>query len=200
MYAKVASIFVLAVLACISTGCETNPSAQGDGESYRTLRVEPRRNTDEAKRENQAGLDHMAQGDLQKAYDAFGRALAADVDYGPAHNNLGKIYFKQKDWYKAAWEFEYARKLMLKHAEPRNNLGLVLEEAGELDKAVDQYKEAVNLDGNVEYRANLVRAMIRRGERTEEVRSLLQQVIDEDTRPTWAIWAKQQLANMPDNR
>ena len=197
MHAKVTSIVGLVLLAFLSAGCETNPTAPGEGESYRTLRVDPRRNTDEAKRENQIGLDHMAQGDLQKASDAFGRALAADVDYGPAHNNLGKVYFKQKDWYKAAWEFEYARKLMPKHAEPRNNLGLVLEEAGELDKAVEQYKEAANLDGNIEYRANLVRALIRRGERTEEVRSLLQQVIEQDTRPTWSIWAKQQQAGMP---
>lgn len=171
---------------CASTAGET----AGD---YRTIRVEPRRNTDAARRENDAGLSHLGKGELDHAAAAFRRALNEDVEFGPAHNNLGKVHYRNRDWYKAAWEFEYARKLMPKHAEPRNNLGLVLEESGEFDRAADQYREAVALDpGDIQYRANLVRALIRRGDRTDEVRSLLKQVIEEDTRPEWVTWARQQ--------
>jgi hypothetical protein len=31
---------------------------------------------------------------------------------GPAHNNLGIVYYRQKKYYLAAWEFQYAAKLM----------------------------------------------------------------------------------------
>ena len=180
------------IAACVAGGCANQPT-NSTGGPYRTIRVEPQRDTEAAKRLNQVGLDHMAKGDLDKAVESFGRALEADVEFGPAHNNLGKAYFKKREWYQAAWEFEYARKLLPRHAEPANNLGLVMEEVGEFDKAVNSYREAVALDPLIDYRANLVRAMIRRGDRTEEVRDLLQQVAAEDTRPTWQAWARQQL-------
>ena len=193
---RLVRLLSLVFVALIATGCTTTAGTGDDAEPYRTIRVEPGRNTDEARRQNQIGLDHLERGDLIKASDAFGKALAADVEYGPAHNNLGKVYFKQADWYKAAWEFEYARKLMPKHAEPCNNLALVLEQAGELDRAVILYREATVLDGSIEYRGNLTRALIRRGERTDEVRNLLQQIIQEDSRTDWVMWARQQHATM----
>lgn len=183
----------LAAAALAAIGCQSADSAAAG--PYRTIRVEPRRDTEAARSANQRGLDHLAKGDLDRAAEEFGAALTADVEFGPAHNNLGKVYFKRKDWYKAAWEFEYAAKLMPRRAEPRGNLGLVFEEAGELDKAVDQYRQAISLDsGHIEHKANLVRALIRRGDRTDEVRQLLQQVIEQDTRPQWQLWAQQQQA------
>jgi len=170
-------------------GCADQPKRQA-GE-YRTISAAPRRDTDAAKRANQDGLKHMAAGNLEQAERAFNRALTADVEFGPAHNNLGKLYYKQQNWYKAAWEFEYASELMPRHAEPRNNLGLVLEEAGELDRAVDHYREAVGLDPDSnEYRANLARALIRRGDRTDEVHTLLKYMLEHETRPKWLLWAK----------
>jgi Tfp pilus assembly protein PilF len=186
----------LAAATLAGAGCQSAGSDPAAG-AYRTIRVEPRRDTDAARRANQRGLDFLAKGDLDRAAEQFGAALTADVEFGPAHNNLGRIYFAKKDWYKAAWEFEYAAKLMPRRAEPRGNLGLVLEEAGELDKAVDQYRQAISLDpGNIEYKANLVRTLIRRGEQTDEVRQLLQQVIDQDARPQWQTWAKQQQSRL----
>lgn len=183
--------------AAVLGGCWSPPSATTPGRTYHTVTAEPLRDTEAAKRHNEAGLRHLADGRLDQAADAFSRALTADVEYGPAHNNLGKVYYRKKDSYKAAWEFEYAAKLLPKHAEPRNNLGMVLEDAGELDRAVDQYREAVGLDGDcIEYRANLVRALIRRGDRTQEVRSLLQQVLKQDGRPEWRAWARQQQSRL----
>lgn len=185
----------LAATVLILGGCESVSTVDGPTGPYRTIRAEPRRDTDAARLANQAGLDHLAKGDLDKAAEAFGRALTADVEFGPAHNNLGKVYFRKKDWYRAAWEFEYAGKLMPRRAEPRSNLGLVLEEAGEIDRAVDQYREAISLDaGQIQFRANLARALVRRGDRTDEVRSLLQQVVEQDSRAEWQVWARQQLA------
>lgn len=199
MLSKTTVIFGLSVGVLTGAGCVGTSADRSSNGVYRTISVDPRRDTEAAKGANRAGLEHLAKGETEQAADAFGRALTADVEFGPAHNNLGKVYYQQRDWYKAAWEFEYARKLLPKRAEPSNNLGLVLEETGSLDRAVDHYREAVGFDPDViQYRANLVRALIRRGDRTEEVRSLLRQLLEKDTRPDWLIWARQQQAGISD--
>src|SRR4029453_19576722 len=104
-------------------------------------------------------------------------ALAADVMCGPAHNNLGKVYYHQHKLYLAAWEFQYAMKLMPNVPEPRNNLGLVFESAGKLDDAVASYDEARGLEpDNVQFIGNLARARVRRGDDDAGVRDLLRQL------------------------
>lgn len=186
-------ICVAIVLATASCADRTR---QGSAD-YRTVPSDPHRDTASARRLDVQGREQMAKGEIKRAAELFKQALTADVEYGPAHNNLGKVYFRQKDWYQAAWEFEYAGKLMPRRAEPRNNLGLVLERSGDLDKAIDRYHEAVELDpDNVEYRGNLARALIQRGDRNEEVLKLLETIAQRDTRPEWQTWAKRHLATM----
>jgi Flp pilus assembly protein TadD len=117
--------------------------------------------------------------------------------YGPAHNNLGKAYFHQDKLYLAAWEFQYAMKLMPNTPEPRNNLGLVFESAGKLDDAVASYDEAMRLEpDNVQFIGNLARARVRRGDRDDDLRELLDKLVMRETRPDWADWARGQLATM----
>jgi Tfp pilus assembly protein PilF len=190
------ALALLLVAAMMSgAGCmNLGPTSQPAG-GYRTITVDPRRDTEAAKQANRLGMEHMARGEVVQAVAEFNRALTADVSFGPAHNNLGKAYYAQKEWYKAAWEFEYAKKLLPRHPEPRNNLGLVLEMAGELDRAVESYREAGALDGNnMQYCGNLARALVRRGDRTEELRSLLEQLVARDTRTEWLAWARLQRA------
>lgn len=183
---------LLAALA-VAWGCDDQKTYRSTEAPYRTVSVDPGRDTATAERLNAQGLKHLADDDIEHAEQAFARALTADVEYGPAHNNLGKVFYQKRDWYRAAWEFEYAKKLLPQHPEPRNNLGLVLENAGEYDRAIEQYRESVALaPENMEYTANLARAMIRRGDRTKEVHDLLSQILAKDTRPAWLIWAQQQ--------
>lgn len=177
-------------------GC-SSPAASAQGGSYTTVRADPARDTAAARTLNQRGLEQLEAGHLSQAESLFKQALTADVEFGPAHSNLGKVYFRQSDWYKAAWEFEYAAKLMPKRAEPRNNLGLVLERVGEMERAIEQYRHAMALDPeSPEYRGNLVRALVRHGDRSDEVRQLLQQVVEKDPRRDWQTWARQQQIRM----
>ncbi len=103
--------------------------------------------------------------------------------------NLGKVYFRKRDYYMAALEFDYACDLMPRQAEPRNNLGLAWAKAGEFDRAVDLHREAVALDReSIEFRANLAHALVLRGDRTDEVRSLLRDILDRDSLPQRRVW------------
>ena len=54
----------------------------------------------------------MEKSDYDAAEAALKAALTADVMFGPAHNNLGKVYFHKGELYLAAREFDYAMKLM----------------------------------------------------------------------------------------
>lgn len=198
-FARLLTTGCLCGLLLLLVGCNgSHRTVDTSTGEYRTISVTPLRDTDAAKRANDRGLSLLADGELDKAKDAFKDALTADVEYGPAHNNLGKVYYMQRDWYKAAWEFEYAKKQMPKHAGPHNNLGLVLEHAGELDKAVDEYRAAVSLaPDNMQYIGNLARTLVRRGDtRTDETRTLLKQIVENDKRIPWVIWARQELAGM----
>lgn len=196
MFDKVILSLLITGIILSVFGCGSHQSTyESIAKNYRTITAEPLRDTDAAKLDNQKGLKHLAKDELDQAADAFKKALTADIEFGPAHNNLGKVYYKKKEWYKAAWEFEYTCELLPGNAASRNNLGLVFEKIGELDNAVEHYRQAVRCeDENVHYRANLVRALIRRGDQTDEVRSLLQKVVEKDTRSEWLIWAKQQQA------
>jgi Tfp pilus assembly protein PilF len=79
---------------------------------------------------------------LAVAEKLFQQALASDVRFGPAHHSLGVLYFWQNKLYLAAWEFEYAARLMPDRYEPLNNLGLVYEAAGKYDDAKMYYSLA----------------------------------------------------------
>ena len=144
-----------------------------------------------------AGLDLIEDERYDAAEKKLKEALTADITFGPAHNNLGLVYYKQKQLYKAAWEFEYAAKLMPRSPEPKNNLGLILEKVGKLDDAVDQFEAAVKIEpDNPHVIGNLARARVRRGSQDEKTRDLLRQIVLKDDRPSWIRWAKDKLGLM----
>ena len=143
----------------------------------------------------QDGIRRYQKGHIARAEAAFQKAIDADETHGPAHNNLGLLYFDQRDLYQAAWSFERAMEFMPEHAEPANNLGLTYEAAGRLNQAIEMYYLAHEIDPtNAECLGNLTRAQIRRGNRDDTVRYQLQQLLIIDTRPTWIEWAEDQLA------
>lgn len=83
--------------------------------------------------------------------------------------------------------------------EPRNNLGLVLEQAGKLDDAIDRYRNALNIQpDNPQLIGNLARAKHQRGDKDEEQRELLEDILLKDTRPDWKRWAREQVNRLPE--
>lgn len=185
-----ALVLVLAMSACSSHRSGSNANEDG----YRTIPVEIGRNTEQAKKLTVQATIASRDGRIEDAERLLLDALSADVMHGPAHNNLGQLYYQQKRYYEAAWEYQYAIRLMPHQPIPRNNLGLVFEATGQLAEAAEQYELAVaEAPDNPELLGNLARAKIRRGDTGPELRELLQQIVMKDSRSEWREWAEQQL-------
>ncbi|HKX46132.1 MAG TPA: tetratricopeptide repeat protein, partial [Planctomycetota bacterium] len=115
-------------------------SCRGPSSSPYAPQREAARNTTKAEQINREAADLIA-GDPERAEALLRDALTADLFYGPAHNNLGVLYLGQGKLYEAAGEFEWARKLMPEHPDPRVNLALVLQRAGRLDDAIAEFEQ-----------------------------------------------------------
>jgi len=193
------SLAVLAGAACMP-GCASAPPKPRNA-GYQTVANQPRQDAEFARQENARAVALMDKRDDTAAEAALKAALDADIMCGPAHNNLGKVYFRQGKLYLAAWEFQYAMKLMPNQSEPPNNLGLVFEAVGKFDEATDSYGKAVALaPESVEALGNLARVRVRRGDHQGDVVALLEKLVLRDTRPTWLAWEKRTLVRLQATR
>jgi Flp pilus assembly protein TadD len=179
----------------LAGGCGHTSSPARAG--YEATANDHRRNAELAKQKNAEGIEQLRCARYADAERTLKESLEADVTFGPAHNNLGKVYYHEGQFYDAAWEFQYAAKLMPDLPEPRNNLGLVLEAVGKLDDAVSSYDEALKIrPDNAQFLGNDARARFRRGDHDDRLRVMLQDLVMRDTRQEWAEWAKEQLARL----
>ena len=161
---------------------------------YQTIPESGFRNTQLARQKNNQAIELLCQDNCNQAEKLLNEALIADVDFGPAHNTLGKVYFKAKKYYLAAWEFEYAQRLMPERTEPVNNLGLVFEAVGQFDHAVAYFEQAVAMSPETpQYLGNLIRSRLSRGDTPFELQGEIKNLILIDDRPEWVNWAKLKL-------
>ena len=116
--------------------------------------------------------------------------------YGPAHNNLGRIYYEQGKYYLAAWEFEYAiQDKCPTGPSPTTTLGMVYEAVDRIDQAIEQYQKAHRMaPQNPEFLGNLARATLKKDEHSPDARDLLSDLLVYDSRPNWTRWARETLA------
>jgi Flp pilus assembly protein TadD len=200
MYRNALIAFIFIATTCSLCACSSAYREDSSAKkSYRTIPVQIGRNTDEAKQLTAEAATALHEGDAGRAEQLLQEALTADIMHGPAHNNLGQLYYQQKRYYEAALEFQYAIRLMPYQPIPRNNLGLVFEAVGRIDEAAEQYALAVAEEpDNPVMLGNLARARIRDGETGPEVRDLLRQIVMKDTRPEWREWAERQLHLLPE--
>ncbi len=187
-------VWVCVTLASLATGgCSLFEKSQSKG--YITIPDRPQKKADEAKKANTKGLAAMRDGKLDVAEKHFGDALAADVNYGPAHNNLGQVYLKRHQLYLAAWEFQFATSLMPERGESLSNLGLVYETAGQLEKSLEFYEAAHEIDPHDrDALGNLARVSVKLDADPRRIAWLLNEIIMHDDRCDWTDWAKTLLA------
>jgi tetratricopeptide (TPR) repeat protein len=154
---------------------------------YRTP-SEATRNTEKAQRLTQQAAAVIPT-DPNRAERLLREALAADLYHGPAHNNLGVIHLERGQLYEAASEFEWARKLMPGHPDPRLNLALTLERGGRIDEAITTFDTALEVfPGHLPTIMALARAQLRYDRPDHRTDDLLDEIAlrgDEQ----WRKWA-----------
>lgn len=183
---------ILALLSAAACGCEGTPPGRAAGAVQSA--VDLTRDTDQARHHNREACAMLDRDDLSGAQKEVKLALAADPTFGPAHNTQGVLCYRRKDYYQAAVEYQAAAGFMPKKAEPRNNLGLVLESAGRLEDAAKAFEEALALEPSIETTGNLARVYVRLNRRDDRTTQLLRDVVMKDGRPEWVTWARQRLA------
>ena len=162
---------------------------------YETIKADPHRDSQAARELNTQAIEALTCGDFDDAMALANQALVSDVNYGPAHNTLGRIYFQQRKLYLAAWEFEHAGRLMPDRAEPINNQGLVYETATQLERASEFFTEALAIESqNPDIIANLARIRHKLGLNDVATQDLLKQTILTSDRCDVDDWAREKSA------
>lgn len=176
-----ALVLALAVAACRSTG-------SGPYETHGANE----RNTVHAQELNAEAADLIAS-EPAEAEKRLRAALTADIFFGPAHNNLGVLHLKAGRLYEAAEEFEWARKLMPGHPDPRMNLALTLEQAGKTDQAIRTYKTALEVwPGHIGTIQALARLEVSSGHLSPELAGWLDEVVMRGETQAWKGWAERE--------
>jgi Flp pilus assembly protein TadD len=135
--------------------------------------------------------------DPERAEKLLRQALAADLFYGPAHNDLGVIWLGRGKLYEAASEFEWARQLMPGHPDPRLNLGLTLERAGRIEEAMCSYSAALEVyPGHLPTMQAMARLQLRHNRADDQTKRILEEIALSGESAQWRQWAQKQLIRL----
>ncbi|MFN0007219.1 MAG: tetratricopeptide repeat protein [Planctomycetota bacterium] len=147
------------------------------------------RSTVQAEALSRKGADLVGE-DPHEAEKVLREALTKDLYFGPAHNNLGVLYLKQEKLYEAANEFEWARKLMPGHPDPRVNLALTLEMAGKVEEALASYGAALEVyPGYLPALEGIASLTLKTGRQDERLAGWLETIAMRGDSAQWREWA-----------
>jgi len=140
-------------------------------------------------------------GDPVRAEELLREALAADLFHAKAHNNLGVLLLGKDDLYGAAHEFEWARKLLPGHPEPRVNLAITLELAGQVLEAEASFASALEVyPGYMPAMQGAARLAVAEGCSPTELSGWLEAIALGGEPQAWRDWAQVKVAELPTNR
>ncbi|MFN8741015.1 MAG: tetratricopeptide repeat protein [Pirellula sp.] len=176
-----------------STGCHS--SFFHDSFDVISASTAEQRSQARASRLIDQGLKQFESGKLGKAETSFRKALDTAPGLAAGHNNLGNLYLARHELYQAAWEFERAAILAPDQPDPLINLGLVYEQAGQLEIAADYYTQALEINPNHAIAlGNYARVLIKMDGDPLEINQQLQRLKFIDNRPDWLDWADELLS------
>jgi tetratricopeptide (TPR) repeat protein len=128
--------------------------------------------------------------DPEEAKSLLREALGFDLYHGAAHNNLGVLLLGDDKLYDAAEEFEWARKLMPGHPEPRVNLAITLERGSKHAEAIEAAKAALEVrPGHLGAMKTLAYIQIREGLEDASTREYLDTIASRADDEIWRDWA-----------
>jgi Flp pilus assembly protein TadD len=104
------------------------------------------------------------------------------------------VFLKRGQLYEAASEFEWARKLLPGHPDPRVNLAMTLEQAGRSDEALATYATALEVYQNyLPAMQGLARLQIREGKPDDKTDTYLREIAMRGDTARWRDWARTQM-------
>ena len=125
---------------------------------------------------NNLGVAFLRNGQVDEAIAHYRKAVAINPGSAEMQYNLGNVLAREGNWadaiecYQAALSTE---RDSVKAAKVRNNLGAALEKLGKSDEALEQFSQALRINGNYpEAHCNLGRMLAQRGRRDEAVAHL----------------------------
>jgi tetratricopeptide (TPR) repeat protein len=164
-------------------------SSRGPYESTAELR----RDIVRAERLYQQAVEKIGKQLLPEAEKLLRGVLTYDLYHGPAHNNLGVILLGQGRLYDAAEEFEWARKLLPGHPEPRANLAIAFERGGRHADALEAAQSALEVrPGHLGAIKTIAWITVNEGQANQAVSDQLSAIVARANEPEWREWAQQQ--------
>ena len=129
--------------------------------------------------------------DKVNAEELLRKALDEDLYHGPAHNNLGVLLLEQGQIYQAVVEFEWARKLLPGHPDPRVNLAIALDRADKHNDAMEAAKSAIEVQpGNLPAIQTLAFIQVQNAITDEQTGALLATIAERSEDQEWREWAR----------
>lgn len=92
------------------------------------------------------GLIFEEQGQIDRAFEDYSKAIALVPSYYKAYINRGNVYSKMGQPDKAIADYDKVISLKPDSSDAYNNKGLVYSNTGSFDKAIAQYNRAINID------------------------------------------------------
>jgi protein O-mannosyl-transferase len=137
-------------------------------------------NTSYADAYNNLGVAFLRTGQVDEAIAYYKKAVAINPESAEMQYNLGNALARKGNWAEAITCYQAAlstERDSVKAAKVRNNLGAALEKLGKSDEALEQFNQAVQINGNYpEAHCNLARMLTQRGRRDEAVAHLREAV------------------------
>ena len=181
---------VLVILFASLVGCQS-----GKRGPYVEQALE-RRDTAQAAKLNRRAADIIVS-NPKEAERLLRDALSHDLHFGPAHNNLGILFLGKGNLYEASSEFEWARKLMPGHPDPRVNLAIALERGGQIDDAIAAYESALETRPELEdAMVGLAMVQLKNRRSDDRTKYLLERIAVASTTESKRAWALTQLAKL----
>lgn len=180
------STIIVSLMTLALAGCGTSRGPY-------TSTGEQRRDIAKAEQLYQKAVAEIADHQLDDAEKLLRETLTYDLYHGPAHNNLGVILLGQSKLYDAAEEFEWSRKLLPGHPEPRVNLAITLERGGRHSDALEAAQSALEVrPGHLGALKTIAWITINQGQGDQSTIAHLDAIVARADQPDWQDWARQE--------
>jgi len=113
----------------------------------------------------------------EKAIRHFERALELDPNYAIAYNDITVPYLELGDFEKALWAINQYIFLSPNDANPHDTKGIMLGEMGELDKAIESFQRALDIDSTFYSSSEYLGYMYIFKRNYEEAKAILQKML-----------------------